>query len=74
MRPKPGDLITFSGLIGEDRGPCLVIAVHPVPGEKSNDIGVRVLFLTPRCVLITRELIDGGVMAQGVERVNDDDC
>jgi len=66
VSPRPGDLIRFDGIIGEDRGFCLVVAVQRVPGALS------VLFLTPRCTLMTRELVDGSVLALGVDIINDD--
>jgi hypothetical protein len=43
----PGDLIRFHGLVGEERGPCLVIAVYP---------GKRVLLLTKHRRLFTLDM------------------
>jgi hypothetical protein len=71
VRPRPGYLIVFSGIIGEERGPCLVIAVHTVDGYKMPDIGVRVLFLTSRSRLVTYELIGEGESRPWREVSND---
>ena len=54
MSVRPGDLIRFHGLIGEDRGHCLVLAV--VPDVEVPWPGKRVLMLTGQCRLITRDM------------------
>ena len=51
---RPGDLIRFHGLVGEDRGPCLVIAVYPWPDVEYP--GKRVLLLTRHRRLLTLEM------------------
>jgi len=63
---KPGDLIKFSGLIGNDRGPCLVLAVVPFKG------GIDVLVLTVHQQLKNFRLAHGSVLANSIERINDD--
>jgi len=63
---RPGDLITFSGLIGEDRGPCLVIAVVPFKG------GVDMLVMTPRLQFKNVCVGYGGVLSEAIERINDE--
>jgi hypothetical protein len=66
VKLRPGDLITFSGLIGQDRGPCLVLAVVPFKG------GTDLLVLTAHMRLQNLRFAHGSTLAQGIERVNDD--
>lgn len=66
QKVRPGDLITFSGLIGQDRGPCLVLAVVPFNG------GIDMMFLTPACKLRNARIAFGSALSEGIERINDD--
>lgn len=63
---RPGDLITFSGLIGHDRGPCMVLAVIPFKG------GVDLYYMTPLCKFKNARVVYGSVLSQGIERINDE--
>ena len=67
MNFKPGDLLSFSGLIGEDRGPCLVLAVTRF--ENTQDV----LLLLPRRQIRTFVIQDKGVIMNGITKLNDDD-
>ena len=61
---RPGDLITFPGLIGRDRNTCLVLAVVPLKN------GIKVLYLTG--LRIKEAHINwGGILSEGIEVVSD---
>ena len=66
QKVRPGDLVSFAGLIGEDRGPCLVIAVVPFKG------GVDILVMTPRMQFKNVCVGYGSVLSESIERINDE--
>lgn len=67
---RPGELILFHGMVGGQRGTCLVLAALPIPGQKKG-VQVSVLARDMRLIMFNTDYNDQELMWS---RINERQC
>jgi hypothetical protein len=67
VRFKPGDIVKFPGVVGGDRGLCLVLGVEPL-----TTVGCRLYIMTSKHRFIQIDVYAGSILSAAIQRVNDD--